>query len=153
MKRILFLDLENTLIDAWENRSICSNWRIIKNWIHSTKWDMIHVFSYAIWNNTDQLTFNNELRPWLEETFDIKFNPVILTVDMMRIICAHHLKIVMNKDDFFSFMKKEIAFRIICEDKFKGYECILLDDMVKDSILTLNDPHTVIQTFNVKRWE
>ena len=150
MKTILFLDLENTIIDTWDNRNICSNWKSIKSWISCINFDEVHVFSYAIWNQDDIRTFKDSIAPSIEEVLKIRFNDKVLDVDLMRVICANHLKIRMNKDDFFTFMKKEISFRIICEENFSGCECILLDDMVIDSILSNRDTGTIIKTYNVK---
>lgn len=152
MKRILFLDLENTIIDTWDTCNLASNHEVIKNWIKENNFDEVHVFSYAIWNEDDVNTFDRpEFRGWLESVFEIKFNDNILTIDKMIKLCNNNLRIIMDRDDFFAFMKKDIAFRLICEQLFHECDCFLLDDMVKNTSLFIGNH--LINTIDVKGLE
>ena len=97
MKRILFLDLENTLIDSWGNWYLCSNWERIKQRIKELNPDEVHVFSYAIWNETDKQYFDvSKVR--LEKDYDIKFAEETLSVEDIKKVCKDQLRVEMDKE-------------------------------------------------------
>lgn len=154
MRRILFLDLEGTIIDTFETGNLTSNHKVIKEFIKDNDFDEVHLFSFAIYGDKDITTFNDAcFRGWLENTFDIVFNDAILSVDKIMKICNTQLKINMNREDFFDFMKKDIAFRLVCEADpyFKECDCFLLDDMVKNTSLFVDN--RIINTINVTEFK
>src|ERR1700757_361134 len=76
MNKIIFFDLENTLIPDWyEDRStlLFLEHPVLQEWIISQGSFRAGLFSFAIWRDEDIKLFNQTLRPILEEKLSIKF--------------------------------------------------------------------------------
>ena len=64
----IFLDLEGTVIDTWDDRNLCNIERV-KAFLGDT--EEVHIFSAAIWDDKDKRTFAEEIKPALEQALDV----------------------------------------------------------------------------------
>lgn len=136
MDKIIFLDLEDTVIDTWDSMlllpSACE--RIMKMINDANfKPEAFGIFSFAIRDRADIDKFDKELRSRLEKiigwTFDDQF---IWSTDYMKDIIATNLRLNRSKfsdNDFFDFFKKDSAF-IECAKFHSNKDMWLFDDAV-----------------------
>lgn len=154
MKRILFLDLEQTLIADFDTgrSAVPIHHNTVRSFINQYAWSDIFIYSYAIWNSKDVLSFNTFIRPWVEQHYGIKISDTVWTISEIKRVIAKASKIsLMDNDDFFTFFDKERSFKVFVEAKFKDEkdtEFWLLDDMVQNS-KTITE-NTILRTINCK---
>ena len=162
MKKILFLDLEGTVINQLgpesfigEPPDLLINQEKINAFIQRERPESVGVFSAAIHNDRNIAHFHNTVKRVLESTHDmIVDNELIPTVDdICRCIERRH-KLQANtvsQSDFFEFFGKEGGFIEFCResDKFSGCEMILLDDVVP--VLTVECEDRLIRLIPVDR--
>lgn len=149
MKKILFLDLENTVIDTWEGQNIVSNKNQIREWIKSHNFDEVVVFSFAIWNDDDKAEFKGNIKPRLESIFDIKFNEEVFSIEDIKRFTQNQMKCLVDRDDIFAFGKQQGFINTVMQ-RFQGNFCVLLDDMVRNTKFHDLDSNTIMITKNIK---
>lgn len=149
MKKILFLDLENTVIDTWYDQNIVSDKVKIKEWIERHFFDEVVVFSFAIWNDDDKIEFKIHIKNRLESVFEIKFNEEVFSIEDIQRFTQNQMKCLVDRDDIFAFGKHQGFINTVMQ-RFKGNICVLLDDMVSNTRFTDFDSNTVMVTKNVK---
>lgn len=134
---IIFLDLEETLIDNWENgwllpekvnaiRAMCAPFNA-----------KVGLMSWAVWDESDKVKFNTNLRLELEEALGAKFSDdfVWSMDDWAKQLLEFQGKSVSRKDLFDIFGKHEVLFMVSrCHPAFKGHNVILFDDAVEDNL-------------------
>jgi hypothetical protein len=136
----LFLDLEDTVItpatNGWHNTNMI-NVEEIKKFIALFKPNFIHIFSFAIWDETQKTLFNLRCRPMIESTLDIKLNDILTVDDDIIPACCSVMGLnpgTVTFDDASSFWSKHESFRLWCRLKFKYTHLI-----VKTEVLFLDD--------------
>lgn len=67
-----FFDLEETIIDSWDNPVLC-NYSLVSSFIKRNKIRDAHIFSAAIWNDHDKDIFKHELAEMLSIEFNVNF--------------------------------------------------------------------------------
>lgn len=147
----MFLDLEQTLIESWDKPYLIHIKQVedlIKSYKNLSNVSF-HIFSYAIWDEYDKTIFECEMKQRIEDQYGITIS-TWLSVQEMQKICGDYLRICMDQGDFFGFMKKEIAFPIICNSQFRDTNCILLDDVVRASKITDDLTRNSIHMINIK---
>lgn len=145
---MIFLDLEETIIDTWQGNAII-NVDKIKKFLGNTK--EVGIFSFAIWNDVDKEFFEKNWRSAIENTLGIKAVVVPSVSDMMKV--DFDLRGI-RFDDIFEFIvmnKKEGAFRSWCLTFHIGQHTILVDDAVPNLIIDDEDTRTKIQLVNVNK--
>ena len=68
--KYLFLDLEKTVIDSWDNTIVFNNPKVYET-IVSIKPDKVGIYSFAIWNKKDKETFRILLLDELSKVYNI----------------------------------------------------------------------------------
>lgn len=136
-QRILFLDLEQTIIDVWHEANIIKEQvPFIKEVIRKFKPEHIGIFSFAIDNDDDKEHFRNKMKSDIEEAIETKVNMqhVISVQEMIKLVKKVNHTVGMDFQDFFTWFNKEKAL-IDCLKalNFQGRAC-LVDDTVDDSI-------------------
>jgi hypothetical protein len=74
MTSILHLDLEQTIITNWNDEFLC-NVQKIKSFIDANPdidRDDVRIFSFAIYDQRDQETFDREIKAMIERVLDVK---------------------------------------------------------------------------------
>lgn len=130
MKRKIFIDLEGTLIDDWENINFL---REKAEWIahQLSESDEISIFSFAIWNHQDVERFDLFLRKPLETFFKRPIFTVLTVSEIRRTVCRFR-KLSIDPVDFTSIFPKHLAFVEFIRATERCGEFLLFDDMVED---------------------
>jgi len=136
-QRILFLDLEQTIIDVWQDANIIQvQVPFIKEVIRKFKPEHIGIFSFAIDNESDKEHFRNRMQDKIEMAIGMKitWKHIMSTSEMIKLIKKLNHTVAMDAVDFFTWFNKEKAL-IDClkASSFQGRAC-LIDDTVDDSI-------------------
>lgn len=142
-RKHLFLDLEDTVIEpvlnGWfRTELIPSNIEKIKTIMSDFKPDFVHVFSFAVWNQTELERFNQGTREMVEQALGIKFSGVpSVDDDIIPSACAVMGICNVDFDDMSSFWGKHETFRLNVRNMFKyakpeglSIEVLLVDDAV-----------------------
>lgn len=138
--RHLFLDLESTIItpvlDGWFNTHLI-NLEKIKAFINEFQPHLIHIFSFAIWNEEELKRFNLGTRPMIEQALGRQLSYVPTVDGEILPACTAVAKLhnsCITFADMSDFWGKHEAFRLNMRHMFKSgqaeVEVALLDDMV-----------------------
>lgn len=151
---IVFLDLEETLIDNWENGWLLpAKIAIIKEMLSEFS-PKIGLMSWAVWDDADKVKFNIRLRPELEEALEASFDDDFLWSmdDWAKQLLALHGKRISREDLFDCFGKHEVLFMVSrCHPLFKGEHVVLFDDAVEHCLnwhSHMNDCRVLIQNID-----
>jgi hypothetical protein len=139
----LFLDLELTLIDTWDECNVINrNVALIRDWIDENEPDEIGVFSFAVWDLHDKEDTREKLR-WLWDMLDVNISRVPSVADLIELLKKTLNINVMSSQDFFDFFgRKNVAFEHFILAVFKdGGDFVLFDDCVEThtKTITIND--------------
>jgi hypothetical protein len=149
MKQILFLDLEETIIRSWD-KPFLINVDKIYAFIMDHQFDSVNIFSYAIYGQDDVKTFNSyAYRDVIEDYLGVKIELVPTCEEIYRSYCNVMKRVALDGDSVHDFCTKEIGFHYYCRDKFENAYCVLLDDTVEHTSVTIFDKHLVTETLNI----
>ena len=155
MKKILFLDLEQTIISSWNDPHII-NAKAIRDHIEHSNYDEFSIFSFAVYHNEDRHTCINhpDFVPKIARCLDIQINvEYIPTIEELRILLCRQFNLPpgrVDRDDFFCFSNKDTAFFNYCRQSFKDCECTLIDDAIWDeTVVSIASKNLVMRTINV----
>ena len=150
MKKVLLLDLEETIIPEFGNFYVPDHWgRCVRNFIKEQRFSEVRIFSWAIYNQKDKLTFEKFALPiGLEVGSPFEY---IYTIEEIIDLIRKHCNIKLNDiNDFFDFYTKERAlFDLIINGWSPNTHFVLLDDAVKE--LELRTESTVFESVNFKK--
>lgn len=147
MKKIVCLDLEETIIVSWHSPVPCNTPRI-KALLQEHQPEELIVFSFAIDNQKDINRFNKFLKEWLESLLGFKFTRVPSSQEIMQ-ICFNHTGNHFELFEFKSVWGKMRAFHDFCNASFQDAECILIDDVVQNTTFINHDKNLVLKTIKV----
>lgn len=151
MKKVLFLDLEETIINDWWSRKLV-NVHKLRKYIRLNSISTIGIFSFAIFDDNDRKDFSDNMHSWLEEVLEVTISDELIpTVEDVVKIVSHQKRILplITARDFFDFFDKRSAFEYYCTNdyRFADHKCTLIDDAVKNTRLILDDREII--TINV----
>jgi len=142
---IIFLDLEETLIDNWDNgflllpkvdtiRAIIAQMRMQNETVR------IGLMSWAVWNEKDKAKFNNDLRDFLETNLNCSFDDAF--VWSMDDWCNEVLKCTdkkVSRDDVFDLFNKEVILSELCRKHplFADETILFIDDTATHNMSVL----------------
>lgn len=139
-QNILFLDLEETVINEWCRHPVFlrNNINKIKDMFFSRGENLaLGIMSWAMWNDEDKAIFNAEIRPTLEDLLGMKFSDEFVWSmdDWARKLLIFNKKKISREDLFDIFGKEEVLFMLskTCTD-FTGKNIFLVDDAVQDGL-------------------
>jgi hypothetical protein len=142
VNKIIFFDLENTLIPDWiEDRHslIFLQHPILREWIINQMPFRAGLFSFAVWDDNDVKIFNNTLRKLIEEKLFLNFeDDLIITKKEVKDWINEWNKTPWNSaDDNSSTFKKDGLMQQIWRFKFNqnNTQIVLLDDTVDDMVI------------------
>lgn len=128
--KMWFFDLEQTLIDSWENPVIINLEKVGEIMSRPDFDPKVTIFSWAIWNDEDLVTAERVIYPMLEEVFGITIIDTITKEQLFKIVKEKWFWL--DEEDFGDMFDKERAFIEFCRlTKLKGSQ-FLVDDMVLD---------------------
>ena len=162
VRKELWLDLEDTIVtpvvNGWFNTEAI-NIDKVKRFISEFKPDLVHIFSFAIWDVAQREQFNIATRPWLEEALGVKFSLVLTVDDDMIPICCKLMGLSHDLVDFqemSNFWGKQGTFRLCMRHHATNLQkhnlqlhAVLLDDVVYNEHLVWSDIGAAIQQLNI----
>lgn len=136
---LVFLDLEETLIDNWEEMNLnLRGLRRTKAFLNELMMDSgmrptVGLMSWAVWDARDLSVFETKLRPFLEAELGFKFdNAFLWSMDeWCKQLFVSSRKKLERSDLFDIFGKEETLFRMSrFHQLFANREVFLVDDTV-----------------------
>lgn len=149
MNKVLFLDLEETLVKSWHDPVFC-NTDFIKDIIEKEQTNQVHMFSFAIIDESDKKIFEDQFKKHLENHFEIEILSWMSIDEIMKEVFQFN-GIVFEKFEFTTMWGKLKAFHDFCRNKFEDTECILVDDIVPNSIFEITDKNLIIRTIKAPK--
>ncbi len=142
-KKILFLDLEDTIIERFDD-PLLMNVEKIKDWLGQHQFDEIRMFSFAIHNDRDIYIFETQMRESIQRVLDITIHPTVFATGNHFKEIGKHFKESITHNELFEEIGKYRSFVAWCNLHFKGNHCVLLDDAFADETQILWDSNTQI---------
>jgi hypothetical protein len=147
----VFLDLEETIIHSWSDARLMNAQRI-RDFLHQNSVNQVSIFSFAVWDDNDQMKFASEIQPMLETALDVR---VVLcpTVQDMMLADTQLTGVHWHGDvgEFIPIRGKHDAFHNWCMLNCVGQSSVLIDDVVKNTFFIDHDSNTVVTTLNVNK--
>lgn len=154
MRKVLFLDLEDTIIDdftlGWA-ASPC-NIQKVKDFIESEAPDEVRLFSFALSNDWDVKQFQLMFEPWLSKLLGVTFNlDDCFTTDKLFRLCRRHALVFEDERECMLFHGKQYGFQRYIEmsPEFDGHEAVLLDDATETMTVTYPKRNVALRLVNV----
>lgn len=152
MSTLLFLDLEETVIESWDN-PLLMNVSNVREFIASARPTAIGIFSWAIWSEDDRTLAKTEIIPVLNKVFNISIDlSFIPTKD--ETISGAVAPFKWDNDIHESLLlsgNKGLVFQEwVRKANLPFDKIILLDDMVPNLSITDKSTNQTIDLVNVK---
>lgn len=144
MKKMMFLDLEETIIRSWQNPTLC-NIDYMRYLLANEKVEEVHIFSFAIWNQADKDVFSQRLKPHLEEALGVRIRSWVSVPEVNKVL-KQFTGIVMEDWEMINVWGKMRAFQDYCRSEYKDMECVLVDDVVPNTAFMVTDDRLMIRT-------
>jgi hypothetical protein len=148
MKKILLLDLEETVIPEFGNFYVPDQWgRCIREFIKEGKFSEVRIYSWAIYNNKDKAEFETvSLSIGLE--LGTPFSHIYTIEEIIRDVRKYCGISLIDINDFFEFYTKERAlFDLTLHGWLPNTHIVLLDDAVKEVVIESNKSKVEIVNF------
>lgn len=168
LKCMVFLDLEETVIDNWQDGNLLlANIDCIEEFINGRDKTFggvvapgaplvnmrLGLMSWAVWDAKDKAEFNSRFRPHLEHLLKRKFDDEIVwsMADWSRELCKFSNKLISKDDMFDMFGKVEVLFSLARKhSEFKGNRVFLIDDAVEHFLTQKSlDHQSVVEIRNI----
>jgi len=147
MDKILFLDLEETVIQSWDNPIFC-NTDFILDILKQEQVKQVHIFSFAIYNDRDKKIFENTMKSGLEQHLGVEILSWVSIKELIEKI-FNHTNTLFDENELITLWGKVRSFHDFCSSEFNNIECILVDDVVPNSRFDLFDKNLSIRTIRV----
>lgn len=136
---LVFLDLEETLVDDWNSQLLLTaNVRVVRSFLStlppSTK---VGLMSWAVWDERDKALFNKDLRPFLEAELNVQFSDeFVWSMDDWAQEVFNSTGMKLSREDLFDvFGKHEVLFKLSRHSsKFEGERVFLVDDVAEHKL-------------------
>jgi hypothetical protein len=149
MEHNIFLDLEETIIESWQNPVLVNSSRM-KDWLEDKRVTEIGIFSFAILNEADLHVFNKDIKPMLETRLAVTISKVF-TVEEVCLIIRKNFGAFWEPDEIPLIWGKTKAFVDVCTATMpRGSTCVLIDDVVDDMSIHNTTKDLIIKTINIK---
>jgi len=150
IKKVLCLDLEQTMIDEWSEFNILdNNIKRIKNLIDIIKPDESSIWSFAFESDNDiEVIRNNGLLDQLQERLDVQITKIFTIQEMQKTVEKFNGFQFENVVEFIQICNKTWAF-IKFSMTHKNTKFWLIDDVVPNMVIKNFDLNTEIELINV----
>ncbi len=153
---IVFLDLEETVIDDWHSGMLLpGNIAVIRSLLQDN--DRLGLMSWAVWGDTDKGIFTREFQPCLENINNLwkPFDPdLIWSMDDWANEVFKHTNLKVSRQDLFDvFKKQEVLFKLARHHPlFRNQVVALIDDAVEhDMTITVPETGCTVKFWNIKK--
>lgn len=144
----VFVDLEETLIQSWDNPLLC-NLQKLRAWFKAAKVTDVHLFSFAVWNEGDRDHFIRHFQPSIEDAFEIKFKTVHTVEDFMKADTKRTGVRFDNLTEFILIRGKVGALQSWCGVNHPRGCSVLIDDVVPNMTIHDEDQDLLLKFINV----
>ena len=136
MRKIVFLDLEDTVIDEFNKVGFAALVNIpqVKAFIEAESPDEVRLFSFALWNDHCVKQFGFFFEERLNRALGVKFAMAdVFTTEKLFLMCRRRGLIFEDQDECMLFHGKQYGFQRYIElsKEFDDQEVVLLDDSVE----------------------
>jgi hypothetical protein len=146
----VFLDLEETVIDSWDS-GLLVNSAQVRDWLAQHEIKGVDIFSFAVWNQQDQLKFDREFAPILRKALDVGIRNCITVQSMMeKDSTLTGINWQGDITEFICLRGKVGAFTNWCRLHHAADVCVLIDDIVPNMDIINHDTGGVIKFINVR---
>lgn len=154
MKKIVFLDLEDTVIDEfWRAGSArLMNIERVRAFLAVERPDAVRLFSFAMADERTVEQFCREFEARLSAALGVTFDLTdTFTTDQLFRLCRRHGTIFEDENECMLFHGKEIGFQRFIEmsEQFDDTEVVLVDDSVDLKEIRLPRRNLTIRMLNV----
>jgi len=134
MKKILYIDLEETIIRSWDQPFLINTDRI-KRFVDKHCFKEVSIFSFAIWNNIDREHFENHIKNEIENCLNISVNNVPTKEEILSIVRRLN-RIEIDSLELSTMWGKERSFEdYILSTMNESVRVTLIDDAVQNKIV------------------
>lgn len=144
MQKVVYLDLEDTVIRSLSNPVLCNiDW--IKYVLRNEGATEVHIFSFALMNRFDQDVFAVNIKAGLEEVLGMRIRSCP-SIQQINKVIRSFTGFVVDDWEFTNHYDKLRAFHDYCRATYDESDCLLIDDVVPNSTFTLPDKKLIIRT-------
>lgn len=146
----VFLDLEGTVINNWDDALLLNKCLDIRSWLKCNRVKEVAIFSAAIWNEADKQRFEKVIKPFLEDALDVKIMEWPSMEDVWKSTTWKGVGFE-NVCEMISLIGKKRMFEDWCLEKERGNHSILIDDSFGNWAIEHHDSHTSIGIVHVDK--
>lgn len=154
---LVLLDLEETVIDDWEQRNLLlgniAKINDLLRWMSIDSDLTIGLMSWAVWDDKDKSNVLEKLLPVLNEVLAEPMSPkFVLSMQDWGDLVLSHCKLKLTRDDMFDmFRKEEVLFSLRTSSFLNQFNAVfLIDDAVTHQTTFGVDGKTQFGILNVK---
>lgn len=139
MKKILYIDLEETIIRSWDQPFLINIDRV-KQFVNKHGFKEINIFSFAIWNNIDREHFEKSIKEEIENCLQVSVNDIPTKEEILTIVRQRN-RINMDSLELSTLWGKERSFEdfVFSKVSVEPIKTILIDDAVQNKIVLMDD--------------
>lgn len=154
MKKVVFLDLEDTVIDEFNKVGFAQlvNTREVRAFLEAEAPDVVRLFSFALWNDhcikQYEMFFQSRLNNALGVEIDLNDT---FTTEKLFLLCRRHGTYFDDQDECMLFHGKDYGFQHFVEmtPDFDDMELVLVDDAVETKTIHYPGRNLTIRFVNI----
>ena len=108
MEKVLFLDLEETVIRSWDNPLFC-NTDFILDVLKKENVKQVHIYSFAIYNDHDKEIFEKTMKAGLEQHLGVEILSWMSIKELMKKVFFYN-GVVFDQNEFITVWVKSSLF-------------------------------------------
>ncbi len=152
MSTKVFLDLEQTVIDSWDN-PLLMNVEKIRDTLDLLSVTEVGIFSFAIWNDEDKVDFEKRgIKLAIENALNVKITQ-ILTIPQIAKEIFWKTGMQLELTEFITLWGKQRAFidwaMVTHQKTDKDTTIVLIDDVVQNLTITDHDRGIIIELMKI----
>jgi len=152
METIIFLDLEDTVIDDWSKQwsAEAVNTEKVKEWIASINPDRVRLFSYAMWTDHCIKDFETMYQKWLSRLLDVEFDMEDCFTTAKLYEMASRSTWFEDEQECLIMYGKDYGFQWYIQKKdYRDCVIYLLDDVIEDKTIHYPKKNLTVHFVNV----
>lgn len=147
--KLIFLDLEDTVIDSWDGNRLLVHLHQLRSFLRQHNAKQIGIFSFAIWIEKDKIEFDTvHFKGMIEKALDVEIIMFPSVQEMTKEIFWKH-GTVFDMHETIAIWGKQRTFIDWCTLVRPANHCILVDDVIDNFVLTNTTQDIIIEGINV----
>lgn len=150
MSKQVWVDLEETVINNWNDGFLLTHTHKIRKYLNLHEVSDIRIWSFAIWNDKDKTEFvDSGMKKSLEIALDVNIIEYPSVEEIQKLVFHYENTRYDSRSEFMSMNGKFWSFVKYCMGHQIGNHCVLIDDAVPDWRMS-DFKDTFIETINIK---